>query len=544
MAMKAALLALTACSSGIPAARYANKPIVTDMADRADVPAAPSTREFLPNLYFFDQSLHSPVDHALALERDRHAMGVNALDEVPDSTWFQNRNAQHPLTVDQVRTGPLTHDPAAHLPWEIESSKTGGSTRGFIITDKAGVKFLLKFDAKGDPPELETATHVICNRLMWAAGWNVAEDQIIYIKRSDLVIGKAAKKKSLMGETLGTLTEKDVDEVMAGVRAESDGRLRVLASRWIDGKPVGGFPSTGTRDDDPNDTIPHEHRRDLRGMYTMDAWLDAVDVTEGQFVDAWVSDHGRHYLKHYAVDFGKSMGAMGIIAHDWWRGHAYRVDIPDILHHTIRLGLDDRWWEHRSGPTDLVGVSPLFDATSFDPSHWFPDTPGFLSFRLADRFDQFWGAELVGSFTKAQLRAAVEAGKLSDPRSVDYLVDTLEKRQRLVIAHWYAQVPPIAKPTYEGDKLCFDDLAIATRLTATGAYTISAYDFAGQPIAQTGSIPATGAHTCTGLRFAPELGNYTIYRVAIDRPAYAGTVWIHAARGPAGAMRVIGLWRE
>ncbi|MFT3697170.1 MAG: hypothetical protein QM831_28770 [Kofleriaceae bacterium] len=541
--MRYALIALAACSSGLPAARYANTPIVVTMDDRHDVPTTPETRDFLPNLYFFDQSLHSPVDHALALERPRHAMGVNALDEVPDSTWFQNRNAQTRLTAEQVGTGPVTHDPGANLPWTIESSKTGGSTRGFIVKDNSGVKYLLKFDALGDPPELETATHVICNRLMWAAGWNVAEDQILYVKRTDLVIGKDAKKKNLDGKTLGHLTEKDVDDVMKGVRAEKDGRLRVLASRWIDGTTVGGFPSTGTRDDDPNDTIPHEHRRDLRGMATVDAWLDAVDVTEGQFVDAWVEDHGHHYLRHYAVDFGKSMGAMGIIDHDWWRGHAYRVDIPDILHHTILLGLDDRWWEHRSGPADLVGVSPLFDATSFDPAHWYPDTPGFLSFRIADRFDQFWGAELVGSFTRDQLRAAVDAGKLTDPRSVTYLVDTLEKRQRMVLAHWFAQVPPIVKPAYEQDLLCFDDLAIERQLVSTTKYIIEPFDFDGRPLAAT-AIRATSSHTCAVVPFAPWLGNYTIFRVTIDRPEYAGSVYIHAARSPAGAMRVIGLWRE
>jgi hypothetical protein len=79
--------------------------------------------------------------------------------------------------------------------------------------------------------------------------------------------------------------------------------------------------------DDPNDRIPHEARRDLRGLLAIDTWLDAVDVTEGQFVDSWVEDpavKGRHYVVHYAVDFGKSMGAMGDIDHDWWR--VYRVD--------------------------------------------------------------------------------------------------------------------------------------------------------------------------------------------------------------------------
>jgi len=46
-------------------------------------------------------------------------------------------------------------------------------------------------------------------------------------------------------------------------------------SRLLEGKPIGGPPFTGTRPDDPNDRIPHEQRRDLRGLASIFAWLDA-----------------------------------------------------------------------------------------------------------------------------------------------------------------------------------------------------------------------------------------------------------------------------
>jgi len=44
----------------------------------------------------------------------------------------------------------------------------------------------------------------------------------------------------------------------------SDGTYRVIASRELPGKIKGGFTFYGMRKDDPNDLIPHEHRRDLR----------------------------------------------------------------------------------------------------------------------------------------------------------------------------------------------------------------------------------------------------------------------------------------
>ncbi|MEO8548658.1 MAG: hypothetical protein ABI678_01745 [Kofleriaceae bacterium] len=542
------VLAVAGCTaSELPPVRFANSPPITLVNDRKEVTAQPASRMFLPNVYFFDSSVHLPIDRGLSLPRQRRALGVAAVDEVPDSTWFTNRIGSRPLTPAEIERGPVTHDPSAHLPWAIQSTKTGGTTAGFIVKDAAGEKYILKFDYAGDPPELETGTHVICNRLMWALGYNVAEDQILYIHRKDLTIGEGAKKKDELGATLGLLTEKDVEELMKGVRKEDDGRIRVIASRYIAGTPIGGFPGDGTRLDDPNDIIPHELRRDLRGMLPIDAWLDAVDVTEGQFVDAYVDDHGRHYVKHYSVDFGKSLGAMGLIAHDWWRGYAYRVDWPKMLHALVTLGFSERWWEYRDGPTTLRGVSNLFDVGSFQPRHWHPDTPGFVAFHATDRFDQFWGTALVAQFTRPLLEGAVAAGKLSEPRSARYLVDTLLARQRVLAATWFAEVNPLVHfATSAPRAVCFDDLAISLGLAGTTRYVVSGYDFDGAKHAATVTwVAERDGHTCIPhLPVSGDHEGYTIYRIVTERASYAGTTYVHVALQPkTGATRIVGVWR-
>src|SRR5262245_45700870 len=122
------LCACLSCASQPPVAhsRFANAPAVAAVNDRGNVPVTPKERPFYENLYHFDGLIQDPVDRTFELPRQRRAIGVNALDEVPDSTWFTNRIGVRDLSIAELVNGPVTiESPELHKPWTIKASKTG-----------------------------------------------------------------------------------------------------------------------------------------------------------------------------------------------------------------------------------------------------------------------------------------------------------------------------------------------------------------------------------------------------------------------------------
>jgi hypothetical protein len=88
----------------------------------------------------------------------------------------------------------------------------------------------------------------------------------------------------------------------------ADGSYRVIAGRAVPGRavpgravpgrPVGRFKYYGTRPDDPNDVIPHEHRRELRALEVFGAWTNLVDMKAGSTLDTVVTENGRGIVRH------------------------------------------------------------------------------------------------------------------------------------------------------------------------------------------------------------------------------------------------------
>jgi hypothetical protein len=263
----------------------------------------------------------------------------------------------------------------------------------------------------------------------------------------------------------------------------------------------------------------------------------------------WMADPhvpGRHYVKHYLLDYGLSLGVMARVTQNLRRSYEYYIDAGAALGGLASLGMQDRVWTKRHAP-ELRGVGVL-EAKGFSPGEWKPLSPAYVPFVKADRFDNYWGAKLVMRFTRAQIRAAVESGRFSDPRAVDYLTNALVARQRATGAYWFARVNPLERFAMADDStVCFDDLSLVYRFARheRTAYSLRAYDRAGRSLGTPLSMRAgANGRTCARVQLAADIDGYTIVRIDTTRPRFRGTTYVHLAREPATRRpRVVGIWR-
>lgn len=552
--MRYAMLVLAfaaACAHRSPAGelRFHNQPPVWRVNDRVPLATPPKEREYNRSLYHVDGFVVRRATRAMDVQPDVRAADVNALDEVPDSTWFTNRIGVRDLSLEELRRGAnLGPSPFDHKPWKITGGKAGGTAVGFVFEDARGDRYILKFDRKG-MPEMDTGAHAIVHRILWAIGYNVPEDYIGYISRDDLVIAPGAMTKDTFGVKT-PLTEVELERSLAKIERSPDGRYRVLASRFLPGKPIGPYAREGVREDDPNDVIPHERRRSLRGQFSIFAWLNHTDLQEDNTLDIFVKGERGGYVMHYLIDFGNALGVMGAGLKWQTVGHTYRFDWGMGLRSLFTLGLVKRTWDGLRLP-GIRGIG-MFDVEHYDPGAWRPNS-FYWPFEDVDRFDGFWGAKLLMRFTREQLAAIVEEAQFSDPRASRYMVDTLVARQRATAGYWFDKVAPLDRFTVEREqgakyRLCFVDLAIAYRLRdAVTRYEIDAYDHGGVSTGFSRTITGrVDGRTCVGgLVPAGSHDGYTIVRVRVYRGgAELPPVKIHVARAATGELAVIGLRRE
>jgi hypothetical protein len=387
------------------------------------------------------------------------ARNVNTVDQVPDSSWFTNRIGHRGLTAKEIAIGPdMTSGPAAG-PWTVTSSKSDGVTPGFTIKDSHNQLWFLKFDPPGYRG-MTTGTEVMVTKLMWALGYHVPENHIAYLRRDRLVVGDGAKFTPAGGGKRRAMRLEDVDSLLDRADREADGSYRVVASKALPGKPIGRIRFYDTRPDDPNDVVPHEHRRELRGYGVFAAWLNHVDAKSINSLDTLVTENGRAFVRHHLLDFGSSLGSGALGPAEYSAGVEYLVEPREVAKRMVSFGFSMPKW--RTTPfyeSRAIGRLPKENRT-FDPRQWKPRVPN-QAFLHALPDDQFWAAQRIAAFSDEMLSAAVGAGQFGDPGAEAFLVKALAERRDAIARAYLPAVNPVVDIALDRDGvLTFRNVAV------------------------------------------------------------------------------------
>lgn len=373
---------------------------------------------------------------------------INSIDEVPDSSWFTNRigpyqTGQPRVTTDAIARGPIVGAPPDPSHWVLIGQKTAGVHPGFRARDARGELWFIELDPKTNP-EGATAAVTIATKFFWALGYNQVETFLTTFDPKLATIDPAAKVRRPSGKKT-PFTRDDLHAILETAARNSDGTYRIVAGRLIPGKIVGNFTFAGTRSDDPNDIVPHEHRRELRALRVFGAWTNLTDLKAGNTLDSLVpaSDGtGRSVVKHYLQDVGSTFGMCNDV-HEWDLSYEYFYDAAKTRRRLLSLGFALSPWQ--TIPYVEYPSIGKFEGDRFDPRAWHPQTPTTAYMEMRDD-DAFWAARRVAAFSEELIRAAVHTGQFSDPAAERYLGDVLIKRQRKIAEAYLTAINPIVDP--------------------------------------------------------------------------------------------------
>ncbi len=441
-------------------------PVIWYEDDRHDI-AEPKERE--PSIVwdYFDDSWGWPrerwtdptrlvrnIGTIFGGDQVKPAANINALDEVPNSTWFTNRIGIYPMSPADAARGPgAGTGPDRSQKWVVVSAKTEGVTPGFNIRDAKGVVYLIKFDPPGYL-NMTTAAGVISGRILHAAGYNVPEDAAVTFRREDIVVGEGAKIKVAHNEKR-PMTKADIDEILNQVDKLNGDEWLAISSKFLTGKPVGPFNYRSRRKDDPNDKVSHENRRELRGFYVLAAWINHFDVKQNNSLDMYIEDKGKHYILHHFLDFASTLGAAAGGPNPR-HGYEFGFDPRPIFTRTATLGMREDRWRKRTRDHGFSEVG-YFDSEYFDPGKFRPLQPN-TAFANTTKRDGYWGAKIVVAFRDSHIDAIVAEGGYREPGAADYVAGVFKKNRDMIARYYFDRVTPLDYFRASANTVVFEDL--------------------------------------------------------------------------------------
>ena len=399
---------------------------------------------------FVENTFLKPSDH-----RDIHALNVNTIDEVPDSSWYTNRLGLGNFPTTDISRGPMQPAPPAG-PWTVTGGKTEGISPGLRLRDPEGTPYFIKFDPPAHP-QMATGAEVISTRFLYAFGYHVPENYLVVLRPEELAIDPDATALGPDGKPR-RITRDDLERVFAKAARNPNGGYRAVASKGLAGEDLGPFRYHGTRPDDPNDIFPHEHRRELRGLRVFAAWLNHDDSRSINTRDFRVTREGRAVVWHYLLDFGSTLGSGSTQAQRPRAGNEYIWEARPTFVTMLTLGFYVRPWLKVRYP-EIPAVGRI-EADFFQPERWKPEYPN-PAFDNVRADDAFWAARRLAEISDDTIRAVVETAEYADPQAAEYLTAVLIKRRDKVLARWLNLVLPIVDPVLETDgRLTFRNIAV------------------------------------------------------------------------------------
>jgi hypothetical protein len=534
-----AITTVAAAAAGTNGRKFYPDDPITRIEDSQD--ASPVQEREIDLAYDTLENLYSwPGDHTPNVR----AQNVNTIDEVPDSNWFTNRLGARPFSIDELRQGNTGKGPAAGA-WTVIGAKNDGVMPGFRVRDAEGQVWFIKFDPPGYPA-MATGTEALVSKLFWALGYHVPEVYITTLKPEELAIAEGTSV-SLPSGNRREFRRGDIEKMLRKAHRQPDGTYRVIASKALEGRTIGGFRFYGTRSDDPNDVVLHEHRRELRAYGTFSAWLNHVDSKSINTLDTVIEQDGRQVVRHHLLDFGSTIGSAGVYPREAYEGWEYLVEGKKTLAGMPTFGFYIKDW--RTIPiyrARSVGAFPR-DNAEWDPEQWKPRYAN-SAFRAARMDDKFWAARRLQAFTDDMLNEVIRVGQFNDPPSEEMLSKFLTERRDAIVRRYLPAVNPVVDVALsEAGTLTFRNAAVdAAVAPAPAGYVVAwaRFDNATGVTTPLGETSATEPSVRAPQDLPAAPGSFILARIAATGGPDSWATPAHAYfRREAAGWRLIGFER-
>lgn len=478
-----------ACSSYRPARFFDADPALEAQDTR---PCPLPTRTVTPDWARYSEAyVKRWLIDGLDPRRTPEAEDINAMDAVVESSWFT------PSRPPSLEGYTISLPAAPLLPVEDPEAVKLGLT---FMDDAAGRRWEIIPDA----PErkiLSSAAGAISSRLMYALGYHASESHVIYSEDG----------------------ERRLAIAWASVRGTAQSTF---------GMGIGPTSPSGTRDDDPNDTIPHERRRTLRALALVADWLGLDEIKPRTLRDVYFGEPGRGHVQHQVSDLHDALGAEAFLL-----GLRRTEDRPD-KNALVALGSLGFSPKQLGDPADSPYPSVGLFTLHVDPAAHDLRVP-FGPAQNALIGDIYWIGKRIAAVPDSTIRYAVAAGLVEPPEAATFLRRALSRRRDDVARFAMSFVTPLelngpAKLAIDASNTKFVVLSLMDEAirdgyatSAQSSYAVELMDSEGERVEAALEAKAQGAAVVVTIPYEHiEQRDYLVVRVRSSREGLAAPRWV------------------